>query len=200
VVVSPDSKSVYVTNFRNRNVSQYNVGTGGRLSPKSPAKVAAGFSPLGIVVSPNGHSVYVANGLDGDLSQYNVGAGGKLAPKSPARVAAASDPVAVAASPGGYSVYVTSRAVGHDAHGWIYQFNVGAGGKLSPKTPGRVASADTDPIAVAVSPGGHSVYVPNNVSGNLSQFNVGAGGKLSPKTPAKVATGKSPSQVAVTRP
>jgi hypothetical protein len=151
-----------------------------------------------VAVSPDGHSVYVVNASSNTVSQYNVGAGGRLSPKSPATVAAVSNPGQVAVSPGGDSVYVTNRAVGHDDHGWISQYNVGAGGKLSPKSPAALPSADTDPIAVAVRPDGKSVYVTNNISGNVSQFNVGAGGKLSPKTPATVGAGNAPSQVVVT--
>ena len=44
------------------SVSQYDVGAGGALAPKSPATVAAGRStPSGVAVSPDGASVYVAN-------------------------------------------------------------------------------------------------------------------------------------------
>ena len=59
--MSPDGGSVYVTNFDGDSVSQYDVGAGGALSPKSPATVAAGIVPLGVAVSPDGGSVYVAN-------------------------------------------------------------------------------------------------------------------------------------------
>jgi hypothetical protein len=52
VAVSPDGQSVYVTNNLDDNVSQYDVGADGTLSPKSPATVAAGESPSGIVASP----------------------------------------------------------------------------------------------------------------------------------------------------
>ncbi len=58
VAVSPEGKSVYVTNFNNfvtlniGTVSQYDVGGGGALSPKTPATVATGVGPLGIAVTP----------------------------------------------------------------------------------------------------------------------------------------------------
>jgi hypothetical protein len=54
--VSADGKSVYVasgTVTNNFSVSQYDVGVGGTLSPKSPATVAAGRGPaFGIAVTP----------------------------------------------------------------------------------------------------------------------------------------------------
>ena len=100
MAVSPNGASVYVTNSSSDNVSQYDVGAGGALTPKSPATVAAGSSPQGVAVSPNGASVYVANNGSDNVSQYDVGAGGALTPKSPATVAAGSGPVGVAVSLG----------------------------------------------------------------------------------------------------
>ena len=46
-------------------VSQYDVGPGGELSPKSPAKVAAGEGAGSVTVSPDGGSVYVINRWEG---------------------------------------------------------------------------------------------------------------------------------------
>jgi hypothetical protein len=43
---------VYVANAASSSVSQYGVGTGGRLSPRNPPTVAAGFGAFGVAVSP----------------------------------------------------------------------------------------------------------------------------------------------------
>ena len=47
--MTPDGGSAYVANYRQQtvSVSQYDVGAGGMLSPKSPATVATGSGPLG---------------------------------------------------------------------------------------------------------------------------------------------------------
>jgi hypothetical protein len=87
LAVSPDGKSVYVTNFIGNSVSQYDVGAGGALTAKTPATVPAGMTPAGVAVSPDGKSVYVAN-RGGNVSQYDVGAGGLLAAKTPTAVPA----------------------------------------------------------------------------------------------------------------
>ena len=47
VAVSPDGRSVYVANAIGDTVSQYDVGAGGALQPKTPATVAAGAGPTG---------------------------------------------------------------------------------------------------------------------------------------------------------
>jgi hypothetical protein len=88
-----------VTNAFGASITQFDIGAGGRLSPKSPATVAAGIQPIGVAVSPEGSSVYVTDTAGDKVFQYDVGAGGRLSPKSPATVAAGIHPVAVAVSP-----------------------------------------------------------------------------------------------------
>jgi Lactonase, 7-bladed beta-propeller len=195
VAVSPNGRSVYVTNGNSSigRVSQYDAGADGRLSPKSPPTVAAGDYPAGVAVNPRGGSVYVTNANGLSVSQYTVGAGGRLSAKNPATVAAGQDPISLAVSPDGGSVYVANHL-----DGTVSQYDVGAGGGLSPKSPATVA-AGTLPRGVAVSPDGQSAYVTNNTfPGTVSQYSVGAGGKLFPKSPATVAAGNGPSGVAVT--
>jgi DNA-binding beta-propeller fold protein YncE len=85
LAVSPDGQNVYVASNdgsigESGYVSQYDVGPGGELSPKSPAKVAAGVRAKSVTVSPDGESVYVINKYEGSISQYDVGAGGALSP------------------------------------------------------------------------------------------------------------------------
>ena len=46
--MSPDGRSVYVANGFSDNISQYDVGAGGALAPKSTATVGAGDGPDGV--------------------------------------------------------------------------------------------------------------------------------------------------------
>jgi Lactonase, 7-bladed beta-propeller len=59
IAVSPDGPSVYVANHGFDDVSQYDVGAGGALAPKTPATVPAGFGPVEVAVGPDGNNVYV---------------------------------------------------------------------------------------------------------------------------------------------
>jgi DNA-binding beta-propeller fold protein YncE len=158
LAVSPDGKSVYVTNESDNTVSQYDVGGGGGLTPKAPATVAAGADPQGVAASPDSKSVYVVNAgglppVAGTVSQYNVDpVTGMLSPKSPATVATGVSPIGVAISPEGKSIFVTNfnNFVSLNI-GSVSQYDVGAGGALAPKTPATVAT-DVGPLGIAVTP------------------------------------------------
>jgi DNA-binding beta-propeller fold protein YncE len=199
VAVSPNNKNVYVTNQADDTVSQYSIRARGRLVPNSPSTVATGHFPTGVTVSRDGRSVYVANRRSDDVSQYDVGSGGRLSPKSPATVPAAPITGNVVVSPDGRSVYVTGSNAGGTL-GRISQYDVGSGGKLSPKNPATVDDSGF-PYGLAVSPDGGSVYVADFASPNhtsfVSQYDVGPEGTLSPKNPPTVAAGDFPTNVAV---
>src|SRR5207247_4417088 len=95
VAVSPDGGSVYVANEVGGSVSQYDVSSGGALTPKSPA-AAGGVTPEQVAVGPDGRSVYATNTLGASVSQYDVGPGGALTAQSPSTVPAAPGPIGVA--------------------------------------------------------------------------------------------------------
>jgi DNA-binding beta-propeller fold protein YncE len=196
VAVSPDGGSVYVANASSDTVSQYDVGGGGALTPKSPPTVTASSSPVGVAISPHGDSVYVTTAGSGTVSQYDVGAGGALTAKSPPAVAAAGNARGIVISPEGDSVYVTTAPRAAGSEKLVFQYDVGAGGILSPKSPPTVTAGAT-PVGVAISPDGTSVYVTNVGSFNVSQYDVGSSGALVPKSPATVAAGRFPFGVVV---
>ena len=117
------ASSVYVTS--GRGVSQYSVGAGGALSPRSPATIPAPGQPVAIAVAPGGKSVYV---LADRLLEYDVKADGRLTPESPGEFLAGTEPQGIAVSPDGGNVYVTDRS------GSISQYSVGPRGLLEAKS------------------------------------------------------------------
>jgi YVTN family beta-propeller protein len=90
---------VYVSNFADDTISQFNAGADGALRAKADA-VSAPHNPFGMTLAPDGHSLYVAAFGDGTVGQYDVGADGALTAKSPLAVAADTRPVAIVAVPG----------------------------------------------------------------------------------------------------
>lgn len=96
VAVAPDGRSVYVSAYSpNGVVIQYDVGSDGALSPKSPATVPAAEA-RGLAVSPDGRSLYVAGS---SLFQFDIGADGALTPKSTPAVPAGDGAYGIAVSP-----------------------------------------------------------------------------------------------------
>ena len=52
IAISPDGGSFYITDVYNHTVNQYDIGTGGALTPKSTPTVPADLSPATIAISP----------------------------------------------------------------------------------------------------------------------------------------------------
>ena len=205
LAVSADGKSVYVANPFGNTVSQYDIGPGGTLSPKTPPTVGAGDLPVGIAVSPDGKSVYVTNAIfcSGTVSQFDVGPGGALTPKSPPTVTAGCHPTGVAVSPGSDSVYVTNSvfSTAGVAQASISQYDAGAGGALTAKSPASVTTP-SNPLGIAVSQDGRSVYVADvgdapNQLGDVLQFDVGPDGVLAFKAPSSVPADNTPDGIVI---
>jgi 6-phosphogluconolactonase len=184
VAVSPDGQSVYVTNYSDNTVSQYDVGADGALSPKAGA-IGGNEGPLGLAVSPNGKNVYVADGatdrVQPNITVYDVASDGTLALKGYAS-SLGQDPQSLALSPDGKSLYLAQCCMDRG----VAQFDVAPDGTLGPKSPAWAHISGLGAAGVAVSPNGKSVYVTSYVGTAIYQFSVGADGKLSPKNPASV--------------
>src|SRR5205807_491915 len=109
VAVSPDGKSVYVTNSGTDNsISQFDRASDGSLTPKSPASQSDGTSPENMWLSPDGKNAYVSDygtyqsttmNKDFALGQFDVGGGGLLSKKSPPTLATDDYPWGVVVTP-----------------------------------------------------------------------------------------------------
>jgi len=102
IALTPDGKSAYVTNQSGVEpaILQYDIDSGGRLSPKTPASVATATQPSNIAVSLDGKSAYVTNTFSEKVSQYDIDPlTGALSAKSPATVGTRAQPLGIAAGP-----------------------------------------------------------------------------------------------------
>ena len=145
---------LYVTNQRSANVSSYEIGNTGLLSPTVPALAPAGPSAEGVAVSPDGLSVYVVSIGANSVFQFNVDpVSGALSPKAPATVPAGQGPVGITVTPDGRSAYVAN---GVDNDNSISQYDIDpVSGVLTAKVPATVP-AGRGPYEVRVSPNGRS--------------------------------------------
>ncbi|MGE0028887.1 MAG: beta-propeller fold lactonase family protein [Thermoleophilia bacterium] len=200
VAVSSDGFSVYVAG--ETSIDQYDLLTDGTLGPKNPPSVAAPAGAVSIVVSPDHTSVYAAGDNTPAVLQYSVSvAGSTLVPKARPSVPlpAGTKAGGVAISPDGRSVYASFVTNSANTPASIAQFDVGAGGALTPKNPAIVAAGTGPAGAVVVSADGQSVYMANLGSDTVSQYDVGAGGRLTPKSVSAVGTNADqPADIALT--
>jgi DNA-binding beta-propeller fold protein YncE len=155
LALTPDGRHLYATSLGG-GVLQFEVGSDGTPTPKSPAEVDLGASakPVGIAVVPDGSAVYVASRGSAEhggrgVFAFAVGADGSLAPgATPAQAFERSRPWFLTASPDGNSLFVA----GGDGH----LFDLGAGASLAPKASpsvdlrgafGVVVSPNQAPVA-----------------------------------------------------
>jgi 6-phosphogluconolactonase (cycloisomerase 2 family) len=200
IAMGADGKSLYVANSTSANaMSQYSVGSDGKLTPKTPPTVNtdpdADQRVVYIAASPNGRDVYANSGYNGvgggAIFQYTVQTDGTLAAKSPSYVFS-GESGGLVVSPDGKSVYETGET------NTVRQYDVSAtDGSLSPKNPASVTGAN-GAFHLAVAPNGKTLYVGNYGSpGSVSQFTIDAGGKLTAKLPATIAAGNGALEPAV---
>jgi YVTN family beta-propeller protein len=230
ITFSPDGRSAYVAGGEDDpsdpltgGVLQYDVGSDGGLTPKTPASVTAPYGefPRSVALSPDGKNAYVASrpwrGFGSRIAEYQVGASGQLLPESdPPTVSMAANGGDVAVSPDGASVYAaTSANLSFEipSHGDVAQFDRGPDGHLAAKTPPvALGSPARNASGIEVNPNTGSAYVTTGSCGyggedgplcqatepGLYQYAVGEGGGLSAMNPVNVPTGEEPRGLAMT--
>jgi 6-phosphogluconolactonase (cycloisomerase 2 family) len=192
---------VYVAR-QDGNIAQYSVGTGGALTPLSPATFAAGGQELAIAITPDARHVYAADNANRKIDQLGVGpAGGLQQIGAPIGLAKPGDGAeSMAVSPDGGSLYAVDSSSNQ-----INEFTIGAGGILTPKSPPQITGPSLSSAqTIAVSPDGTSVYVGAVTlgAGMVSRYPVGAGGVLGNPTSSlgtdpDPSVGTSPESIAV---
>jgi DNA-binding beta-propeller fold protein YncE len=108
-------------------------------------------------------------GAPGTLHQLALTASGAMRALDPPVVDTGADDDVAVASPDGRSLYLSRL---HQ----IAQFDIGAGGALTPKSPATVDVGDEGPISVAVHPSGRALYSLQN--NGLRRIPIGVGGRL----------------------
>lgn len=183
VAADPSGRNLYVANRFSEDLSQFEIGDDGSLTPLSPATVPGGDGPFAIVVSPSGGHVYMANAVAGTVSQYRREADGTLTPLDPESVPTGSLPYHVAVAPGGGFAYAVSRGDGN-----VAQYRIEPDGSLAPLDPPTVP-AGAAAFQIAFTEDGDYAYVANRDSRSVSQYAVAADGTLAPLAPATVPAG-----------
>jgi DNA-binding beta-propeller fold protein YncE len=179
IIVSPDGANVYQATDGRLEVFDRDASTGalayrecfnnGDAQCTSVAGIAAAY---GVAISPDGANVYVASrGGSGYLQAFTRGAGGHLTdagcfqPSGTCGANAAAPGVAtarrVAVTPDGTGVYVVGAPSLDGAIAWFNRSAGGLtyGGCMGPAPCATDVTSYSEPLGIAISPDGHSVYV-----------------------------------------
>ena len=185
----------YAVNQDAATVSQLMIGSNGALAALTPASVPCELRANSLAVDPLGKYLYVVNlrgatsASYGSISQYLIGADGELAPMTPATVATDYGPGDIAVHPSGKYAYAITYYYpsGGTKLRSMAQYSIGAGGTLTPMSPGAVPITGSNPQFIAIHPSGNFLYVSDG-SGVVDQYTVDPStGALSAMTPATAA-------------
>jgi 6-phosphogluconolactonase len=205
VTVDPFGKFAYVANWGEGDtagsVSMYTIDatTGALTSTGTINGACPGLcAPWSVAVDPSGKFVYVAN--EGGLAPTNVSmftinaATGALTSIGP--IPAGGRAIAVAVDPMGKFVYVATKSDPPGSAGDVSMYTIDA--STGALTSIGMTAAGTDPVSVAVDPGGKFAYVANSVSNNVSMYTINAmTGDLT--STGTIVAGTNPVSVAVDR-
>jgi len=187
---------VYTVGYGTGSVWQYQVGTGGLLTPLNPSSFYCGYEPDAMVVA-SGKYAYMTDAGNSLVWQFLIGADGTLtAMGTPfVRTGTGNRPTNLAVDPSCKHVYVVEQVTRA-----IYQFAIGTGGTLSPMTPPTVTlPSGSNAIGVTVHPSGQYAYVTDTLKNLVYQYTIGTDGALAAMTPSYVPVtgGHTPVMIAI---
>jgi len=211
LAVSPSGHFLYVANTNDNSISQFAIGSDGKLSPLTPASIET-TGPTTIAFDPSGQHAYVAGSIDpnknnlsltyvwpqASVSQFRVDSTGQLVPLNPADVAVSGTSANVVVDSAGKYAYVILNQVSNAVDGWsgvIAQHSIGTDGVLTPT--GAVTKTDEYSVIhdLQIDHSGKYAFVLGNfwgidaVSGILWQYTIDNAGLVAPNSPGKLGTG-----------
>ena len=175
VATDGSGRYLYVVNSGNDSVSAYRIDIDtGRLIPVAGSPFAAPERAWALAADPTGRYLYVA-GIG--VQAYRVDdATGSLAPIGAAVATGGHIAKGVAIDPTGRFAYVTWGSAGQSG---VSAYAIAPAGQLA--AAGQRAPTGDNPLAVAVSPSGGSVYTANLLGSSISGFDADpVTGALSP--------------------
>lgn len=174
-------------------VSSFSIAADGRLSPLTPASVAAPARSIGVTIAPDGQFAYalslcVDSACDGQVTQYTIGADGALSSTGATTLTGGNvNPVAMLTDDSGSYAYLLTNLMGVDTNtGAVYQYTVGGTGQLLADSPpslrlasGSVADGTFGSQLYALSALAVGSVSPGGAGGFIDRYAIGSGGVLS---------------------
>lgn len=211
MAVSPDYANLYVANAGDDTVVHFAVAIDGTLTAKDT--VTLSDAPAAVAVNAAGTYLYVVSGTtSATLTAYPLSSGTIGTPVSqmsmtipgyagdtvvPTSVTVLDTNATVYATLYDQSSYNPGGTTTSNVHpGWIFGFQVGSGGALTP-TAGSPYEAGVKPSGVAADPTSRFVYVTDFASNQLVGYSVMSGGTLTFLLNGPFKTGNEPTAVTV---
>lgn len=209
MAVSSDYANLYVADADNDTVVHFAIASDGTLSKKDTVTLTD--TPVSIAVNAANSYLYVVSGTtSATLSEYALSSGaiGALTAQEqmqiPGNTGDNAVPTGVAILPNNNAVFATvydkssynpGGTVTSSAHpGWVFSFDVGSGGALSPVGPYQ---AGVKPSALAVDPRGRFVYVTDYASNQLIGYGITDNSTLNFLISGPYRTGAEPTAISI---
>src|SRR5580693_4432391 len=138
LAITPDGKTIYVTNYQSGTVTPIRTATNTALAP-----VKVGGNPWAIAITPDGKTAYVANRQSGTVTPIRTATNTALAPIKVGRY-----PWPIAITPDGSTAYVL--------HGWsgtVTPIRIATNPALAP------INVPEGSFNMAITPDGTTIYV-----------------------------------------
>ncbi len=161
MVLSRDDATLWYASV-SKEVVAADLATG-----KVKMRVELKHYPVALALTPDGRTLYVAVAGTGKPGHPAEALPINAATGVTGQEIAIHDPVALAVAPDGRTLYVLesppgSEGDGPTVRGWVTPIT------LATRTPGRPHLTGYDPVAIAITPDGKSIYVANEDSGTIS--------------------------------
>lgn len=211
LAVSPGYQNLYVANQADMSVVHFSIADTGVLTKKESVTLSA--PPVALAVGSDGNTLYVLSGTTSStLSAYALSSGALGSVENEASLIIpgyTSDnvtPTALTVITNGSAVYATAydsssynpggNTTSSAYPGWIFGFNTGKGGALTP-TPGSPYNAGVKPSGVAADPTNSYLYVTDFASNHLIGYGIYNSNVLNFLQNGPFKTGGQPSAIAI---
>jgi 6-phosphogluconolactonase len=215
LAVTSDFASLYVANAGNSTtaptVVHFTLNSSGILTSKD--SVTPVSTPVAIAVSPSNTGLFIASGTtSGTLTSYSLSSGtigsvgSQVALTIPGFAGDTVIPTGVDVLANSNAVYVTTydqsaynpggSTTSSANPGWVFGFNVGTGGALTPIT-GSPWKAGVKPSAIASDPTNRFVYITDFASNQLIAYTIQSGSVLDFLINGPFATASEPTAVTI---
>lgn len=168
-------------------IAQYSIGSGGLLTPLTPASVALSTIAVGaLVIDSVGRHAYLGGGVSGVVLQFSIGSDGTLSPLALAGVAA-DNPAGVVLAPRDQMAYVLGRCVDTACDGEVTQYLIAPDASLNPRVSTALTGGHILPVDMVLNPSGSSAYLLSNFmgvdtqAGKLYPYGIDTSGTLVPQ-------------------